>query len=107
MPCSICFTLYNAWHRIPNAAAALEVGHAVLTNQDDYYIDADSLSHTKETTDLFHTAAFTFVTLGIGAPHLAAAVTHDSIEVVLHAVYIAAKYNTKACPSYATPVVNH
>ena len=69
--------------------AALEVGHAVLADQDDYDIDGVSLTLSKETVATLGKSAATLMSLDTWAPHPAAPGTHDFIDVVLQAFHSA------------------
>ncbi len=98
--CSMLRTLDDAWNRLPNMVAALEVGHAVLADQDDFDIDGVSLTLSKETIAMLDNSAATLMGLDTWAPHPAAPGTHDFIDIMLKAFREAAKYHTPAYQAY-------
>ncbi len=53
--------LDDVWHKLSNMAAALEVRHAGLADQDDFDIDGVSLTLSKEITAMLDKAAPTLM----------------------------------------------
>ncbi len=94
--CAMLRALEDAWSRITQVVAALEVAHAVLADQNDYHIDGIFLTLSKDTIDMLRTAACTLMSLDSWALHPAAPGTHDILNIVLHAVDTAARHNTAA-----------
>ncbi len=93
-------TLEDTWRRITQVVAALEVGHAVLADQNDYDIDGISLALSKATIEMLRTAAYTLVSLDSWARHPAAPDTRHFLDIVLHAVDHEARHNTAAFRAY-------
>ncbi len=93
-------TLRTTWTRITKVVAALEVGHAVLADQDDFDVDGITISLSRETIDMLRSASLTLTFLAAWEPHPAAPCTHDFMAILLQVVNKEARDNSTAYRNY-------
>ncbi len=78
--CLMLCTFNDAWHKIIQVVEALEVGHAILPDQNDYIIDEVSLTLSRETIDILRAAAYTLIRLESWTSRPVAPDTHDFLD---------------------------